>query len=588
MLKAPWYRGQQWLKENLDNAGVVFDGAFMEWRELYVAAMAQRDAALKKRDMARTRKDTEQADQELREALRDLDLLRNKSDRYEEGDFYPYRYLGSQAFIPGYNFPRLPVRALLRIGDETEIIDRPRFLGLAEFGPHNIIYHEGKRHQVTGLVLGAGGLESRTLGATLCKRCGYAHRDSELTNSHCAYCKSELAGNSEVATKLFAMAVVRGAGRQRITSEEEERRREGYEIDTHFRGLHARVASVTDEKGGAKLEASYLMGVELWRINHGWKRGRLSSTGVTVKRGGFPIDGKTGKWLGGGDQDADEARTAGVQVVPGIKPFVNDRRNILFMRPTVDDAKDEGFLITLAYALQRAIQIVYEVEEQEVAVELIGEGDYLRIILWEAAEGGAGIWERLFNEPASLGEVARKALELCHFDDTGVELPGWEEKCGPGCYECLLIYSNQLEHRRIDRRKIRDFLSELTKSRLVESTGGRSRDEQYKWLCESIDPISSFERQFLDYVCNSGHKLPHFAQYQPTSDLHVQADFYYERESVPGVCVFIDGPHHDTQSQTSHDQTVRTDLANLGFRVISIRYDRGLAEQVLEEPDVFG
>jgi class 3 adenylate cyclase len=62
-----------------------------------------------------------------------------------------------------------------------------------------------------------------------------------------------------------------------------------------------------------------------------------------------------------------------------------------------DLAKDESFLTTLAYALQRAIQVVYEVEEQEIAVELIGDGDYRRIILWEAAEGGVGIWERLIN-----------------------------------------------------------------------------------------------------------------------------------------------------------------------------------------------
>jgi hypothetical protein len=71
--------------------------------------------------------------------------------------------------------------------------------------------------------------------------------------------KTELAGNSEVATKLFAMAVVRAAGRQRISSEEEERRREGYEIDTHFRGLNPRLASISDDMGVTKLEAAYLM-----------------------------------------------------------------------------------------------------------------------------------------------------------------------------------------------------------------------------------------------------------------------------------------------------------------------------------------
>src|ERR1700688_4991599 len=108
--------------------------------------------------------------------------------------------------------------------------------------------------------------------------------------------------------------------------------------------------------------------------NHGWKR-RRAANGATVKRGGFPIDGKTGKWLGT-DQDGNAAQVPGAQLVTGVKPFVSDRRNILFIRPTVDAAKDESFLITLAYALQRAIQIVYEVEEQEIAAELIGEGDY--------------------------------------------------------------------------------------------------------------------------------------------------------------------------------------------------------------------
>ena len=29
----------------------------------------------------------------------------------EESDFYPYRYLASEGFLPGYNFPALPVRA---------------------------------------------------------------------------------------------------------------------------------------------------------------------------------------------------------------------------------------------------------------------------------------------------------------------------------------------------------------------------------------------------------------------------------------------------------------------------------------------
>jgi hypothetical protein len=586
LLKAQWYRGSEWLRETLNSAAIAFNRAFDEWRTLYAAAMQQRQEALNRRDKAKSKRETQLADQELREALRDLDLLRNKSDRYEEGDFYPYRYLGSQAFIPGYNFPRLPVRALLRIGAETETIDRPRFLGLAEFGPNNIIYHEGRRHQVTGLVLGAGGLEARTLSARLCKSCGYAHREAEVTNSHCAYCKSELTGNSEITKKLLALAVVRAVPRQRISSEEEERRREGYEVDTHFRGVNSRTASLVDSSGATRLEAAYLMSAELWRINHGWKRGRTTND-VIVKRGGFSIDAKTGRWIGT-DQEGNGRQKSDVEPVTGVKPYVVDRRNVLLLRPTVEAAKDESFLITLAYAIQRSMQIAYEVEEHEIAVELIGEADSRRIILWEAAEGGVGIWERLLDEPASLADVARKALELCHFKaDTGEELPEWKDKCGPACYECLLSYSNQLEHRRIDRRKIRDFLREMIGLRLVERKAGRSREEQYKWLSEGIDPASSFEREVLDYLYANGHRLPDYTQYQPTSEVHVQADFYYERQNVPGICIFVDGPHHDNPDQTVHDQAVRTDLVNLGFRVVTIRHGRSIADQIAAETSVF-
>jgi hypothetical protein len=151
-----------------------------------------------------------------------------------------------------------------------------------------------------------------------------------------------------------------------------------------------------------------------------------------------------------------------------------------------------------------------------------------------------------------------------------------------------LSHSNQLEHRRIDRRQVRDCLLELTKSSLVEIKSGRSRDEQYKWLSESLDPASSFEREFLDYLYQNGHHLPDFAQYQPTSELHVQADFYYERQGVPGVCIFIDGPSHDTAIQAVHDQDLRTALANLGFRIAVIGHDREFTTQIADNADVFG
>ena len=44
-------------------------------------------------------------------AEKQMDLLRGGSDD-KQADFYTYRYLATEGFLPGYNFPRLPLDRL--------------------------------------------------------------------------------------------------------------------------------------------------------------------------------------------------------------------------------------------------------------------------------------------------------------------------------------------------------------------------------------------------------------------------------------------------------------------------------------------
>lgn len=76
--------------------------------------------------------------------------------------------------------------------DDAESIDRPRFLGLGEFGPRNIIYHEGRRHRIAGLVVPAGGIEGRLMRAKLCRTCGYLHDGDHFNTDVCDGCSSNL------------------------------------------------------------------------------------------------------------------------------------------------------------------------------------------------------------------------------------------------------------------------------------------------------------------------------------------------------------------------------------------------------------
>jgi MrfA Zn-binding domain len=178
------------------------------------------------------------------------------------------------------------------------------------------------------------------------------------------------------------------------------------------------------------------------------------------------------------------------------------------LRPVAQAADDEAFLKTLAHALRRAIQIIYQVEEQEVAVELIGRKEHRRVLLWEA-EGGIGLWQRLMSGGAAFRELARQALSLIHCDpDTGDAVPHSADRCPAACYDCLLSYANQQDHRYLNRTLIVDYLRSLAHADLAEAATGLMYDEQYHWLCARIDPASSFERQFLDYLYANGIRLP--------------------------------------------------------------------------------
>src|SRR5579884_2314667 len=284
--------------------------------------------------------------------------------------------------------------------------------------------------------------------AKLCLVCGYAHPNDAAQVDLCEHCGARLDGaTSEFPQRLLEQPTVRTQQRDRISSDEEERAREGYHITTHYRfAPNAPIgrAEVRDADQ-TLLEVLSAPQAELWRINHGWRR--------STQRMGFTVD-ETGRWQKREDDEVEDDDTAGDPaaraLVGGVKPYVTDRRNVLLLRPAADAPERDAFMKTLAYTLQRGIQVVYQVEEQEVAVELIGQGEEQRLLLWEAAEGGTGVWERILTDPGSFAAVAAEALRICHFLPDGSPEPEWNARCARACYDCLLSYRNQFDHRFLD------------------------------------------------------------------------------------------------------------------------------------------
>lgn len=586
-----WYN-DDWLRAVVDDSAREFDAAFDYWRGQYratrrAAANAGREAIAP----SASKKQRDAAERREQQARRELRLLLNDGS-YDDADFYPYRYLAAQGFLPGYNFTRLPVRALVqrRSGRDTDSIARPRFLGLNEFGPRNTLYHEGRKHIADAVVAPVDGLESLLTAARLCRRCGYCHDGDAAGAELCEGCGVRMDGeNSDFPQRLLDQPTIRTRPTARISAEEEERVRNGYRITTHYRlaaGEGKENARALDQSGDLLAELEYGPAAAVWRINHGWRT--LDSSD------GFAINPQTGRWqrqqtpMAAPDAaDTDNADPDAAAPLTGVKPYVQDTRNILLIKPTVAAADAPLFLTTLASALSRGIQLEYQVEDNEVAAELLGSGATQRILLWEAAEGGTGVAESLLDEPGALGKVARRALEICHFDPaTGANAAEHDPAdCITACYQCLMSYDNQREHEFLDRHSIRDYLLRLTGGATQKDAAARTRAEHFQWLRERIDPASTLEKDFLRYLFEQGYTLPDCAQYRPDERVRAQADFYYR---APRAGVFVDGPGHAAAGRRKRDASQRAQLEDFGFRVVTIGHDADFGVQVAQYPAIFG
>ena len=587
--RTAWFHAD-WVDEVLDRIERSFDAACERWRSLYRAAVRQRE--LHHRiigDHSRPESERNHSARLRAQAESQIRLLTEAEGVYE-GDFYSWRYFATEGFLPGYNFPRLPISAYVpgrrRRKGRDEFISRPRFLAVSEFGPRALIYHEGARYRVSrvNLDFGSDAIEDTHRLATdtmkRCERCGYAHLQAGEAHlaEVCDRCGDALDTPSRI-DHLVRMQNVSLRHAQRITCDEEERQRFGYHLVTAYRfpevnGRLDRKDAEVRADGACVLTLSYGDATDLYRVNLGWSHQDGSQPH------GFNLDLERGYWSRNQADAEDRDDAAAEGRIARVVPFVRDTRNALVMR--FEPARAAPETASLQAAFKQAIQQHFQLEPRELSCEAMPSPRERReILFYEASEGGAGVLRQLAEAPAVLPALARRALAICHYDPgTGEDRAA--DRCGRACYECLLDYGNQPDHRILDRALIRDLLTDLSRAECRPAGGAGSRSERLAALRKRCD--SRLEQRWLDMVESLGLRLPSDAQYAIPGH-HTRPDFFYREANA---AIYVDGPPHDAPAQAREDEAKTRALIEAGYIVIRFHHGADWRAVFRRHADLFG
>ena len=462
----PWLKDLDDFVQGINNQALGnLNEAFGRWRNLYKSAQREKEEANRISSQNNISQiERREARQRYNRADKEIELLEHGHSRFTS-DFYSYRYLATEGFLPGYNFPRLPLYAFVRASDYHSVIQRPRFLAISEFGPFSLIYHEGQAFRIIRSKLPASGRSDDgkllTYTFAICPKCGARHDYRE--QERCMSCHESL-NDSERINGVLRIENVEAVASRRITSNDEERQSQGFDLQTIFQWKtinnipEVRCTSLVDKSGEFLLNMTYGAATKLSRVNKGPMRRKNPHIN------GFLIDPATGRWKdeAAKEKDSFDLNSPSVQ---RIVPMVEDRKNALLLQPSRKFSTSQ--MATLQYAFVRGICSVFELEERELSGEpLPNRSERNVILIYEATEGGIGVLSRLVSDLNKLRKVAKRALVLMHYkkrSDTH-----WESRsvapCVSGCYRCLLSYFNQMDHELINRgdKEVKEFLVSLT------------------------------------------------------------------------------------------------------------------------------
>ncbi len=577
----PWF-DRPFVERTVNNFLLDLDRAMERWRDEYTRLDAEREAL----NLQLGRQGVDSSLNRRRVVIEaKLDAMRRG-----QRDWYLYRYLGGEGFLPGYAFP--PEAAVLSFDDCADELARDPGIALSEYAPGNFVYYRGQRYEIVYARprsrqvddSDTPKVELDVAPVLICPACERAYSGADEVKRARCVCGADLSTqhphHGMALTDMYARA------RARITADEEERLRLGYVITEHYRtGGQAQTyvccGAVGERPQQGDRPPQFTLTIEhngeVLLVNQGQREQEGDPQGFTLCR-------KCYRWLVGENAVQDHIGTPKEKGQCPQHAQMSDLEQHLWLTHTIrsdlavfavalpDDTEPEPFYTTLLHTLLRALMVAFNLDEREVGGFLTPSaepgGVFYRIVLYETASGGSGVLAAL-SETGRMQMLLDRARELLHdHDPTG--------GCERACYECLLSFYNQRVHDLLDRTLVLPWLQALNQVTVTPLQDDNSIFTALHAQCQS-----DLERTVLQAIRDRGLPLPDQAQVTLRDKEGVpvaSADFYYERGRI---VVFVDGSPHYLDYVQSADAHKRQRLKALGYRVVVI--DAAAIEKGLHE-----
>ncbi|KKL21995.1 hypothetical protein LCGC14_2439860, partial [marine sediment metagenome] len=276
----------------------------------------------------------------------------------------------------------------------------------------------------------------------------------------------------------------------------------------------------------------------------------------------------------------------------GLTLFVKGSHDVMkFQFSCSEDIVNKGessineYYVTLKEVILQSILLTFNMSERELGGILLPIPDSKEsvIIIYETEEGGIGALKSLFSNNIRYQRFLNMMSEVIHIKDID-SLEEYEDSCKRACYNCLLGYWNQRDHRYLNRQLVKPLIQAFKDSKIeyISVDPIEVQIEKLKNLLGSgLD--SQLEKRVLDFMLKLKIRLPDHAQYpfyEQNPDTGKKkiltiADYYYEKLRL---CVFVDGPPHNKPDVKESDNQKRRKLRGQGNGVCELDFHTGIGD----------